>query len=157
VDLANAHVLADALAEHQRADGRFVRLDVSAVTFLDCTCSRWLAAATCGCSARGARSSSPGVPARIMRLLSLAGLARVLFTTSLSDVDVHPDRVNRAVVAVVGRATDVRPGVTGQHRSGIEGQQPYLQWPARGQFVLREHAGPHDAVPIPFWARSMLT
>jgi len=28
-----------------------------------------------------------------MRLLSLAGLARVLFTTSLSDVDVHPDRV----------------------------------------------------------------
>jgi len=92
-DLANAHVLADALAEHQRAGRRFVRLDISAVTFLDCACLEVLAAAHV--RLLGARGTLvlTGVPARITRLLNLAGLAQVLFTTSLSDVDVHPDRL----------------------------------------------------------------
>src|SRR5689334_2611333 len=37
-DLANAHLLAEQLEEHETAGRRFVRLDVSAVSFLDCTC-----------------------------------------------------------------------------------------------------------------------
>jgi anti-anti-sigma factor len=105
-DLANAHVLADALAEHERAGRRFVRLDVSAVTFLDGTCLEVLAAAHV--RLLGARGTLvlTGVPARIMRLLNFAGLAQVLFTTSLSDVDVHPDRL-----IVPRRTSVVRPMV----------------------------------------------
>ena len=105
-DLANAHVLADALAEHERAGRRFVRLDVSAVTFLDCTCLEVLAAAHV--RLLGARGTLvlTGVPARVMRLLNLAGLEQVLFTTSLSDVDVHPDRL-----IVPRRTSVVRPMV----------------------------------------------
>jgi len=92
-DLANAEVLADALAQHERAGRRFVRLDVSAVTFLDGTCLEVLAAAHV--RLLGARGTLvlTGVPARVTRLLNLAGLEQVLFTTSLSDVDVHPDRL----------------------------------------------------------------
>ena len=106
-DLANAHVLADALAEHQRAGRRFVRLDISAVTFLDCTCLEVLAAAHVRLLGTRGTLVLTGVPARIMRLLSLAGLAQVLFTTSLSDVDVHLDRV----IVPSSRSSVVRPMV----------------------------------------------
>jgi anti-anti-sigma factor len=91
-DLANAHVLGELLEEHQKAGRRFVRLDVSAVSFLDCTCLGVLVTAHQRLlAARGALVLT-GVTPRTMRLLGLAQLDRVLPTTSLSDLDARANR-----------------------------------------------------------------
>ena len=92
-DLAGADALAEDLRAHEAAGRRFVRLDVSAVTFLDCTCLDVLVAAhTRLLAARGTLVLS-GVTPRMLRLLRLTGLDQVLLTTSLSDVDIHHDRL----------------------------------------------------------------
>jgi anti-anti-sigma factor len=103
-DLAGADALADVLEAHERAGRRFVRLDLSAVTFLDCACLEVLVTAHARLLASRGTLVLTGVTPRILRLLSLARLDEVLLTTSLSDVDVHPDRlIARA------RSTVVRP------------------------------------------------
>lgn len=91
-DVANADVLAALLDEHDRAGRRFVRLDVSAVTFLDCACLEVLV--TAHRRLLGARGTLvlTGVPARLSRLLRLARLDGVLLTTSVGDLDAHPHR-----------------------------------------------------------------
>ena len=91
-DLANADALAALLDEHDRAGRRFVRLDVSAVTFLDCACLEVLVAAHRRLLAARGTLVLTGVPARLTRLLRLAGLDGVLLTTSVSDLDAHPNR-----------------------------------------------------------------
>jgi anti-anti-sigma factor len=91
-DLANADVLAALLDEHDRAGRRFVRLDVSAVTFLDCACLEVLVAAHRRRLAARGTLVLTGVPARLARLLRLAGLDDELLTTSVSDLDAHPQR-----------------------------------------------------------------
>lgn len=85
-DLSNAHVLSEQLDQHARA-GRFVRLDLSAVSFLDCTCLGALVTAHQRLLAAGGTLVLTGVTPRTMRLLNLARLDQVLLTASLSDVD----------------------------------------------------------------------
>jgi anti-anti-sigma factor len=103
-DLAAADALAEELRAHETAGRRFVRLDVSAVTFLDCACLDVLVGAHARfLAARGTLVLS-GMTPRILRLLRLTGLDRVLLTTSLSDVDVHPDRLS-----VASRSAAVQP------------------------------------------------
>jgi anti-anti-sigma factor len=103
-DLAGADELAHALDAHERAGRRFIRLDVSAVTFLDCACLEVLVAAHARLLAARGTLVLTGVTPGIARLLSLARLDRVLLTTSLSDVDVPAGRS-----AVASRAPVVRP------------------------------------------------
>ncbi len=97
-DLAAADTLADLLAEHEKAGRRFVRLDVSEVTFVDCTCLGVIVAAHRRLLAARGTLVLTGVTPRLQRLLSLTGLDRVLLTTTLSDIDVRsggliePDR-----------------------------------------------------------------
>ncbi len=91
-DLAGADALAEALRAHERAGRRFVRLDLSAVTFLDCTCLDVLVVAHQRFLAAKGTLVLCGVTPRILRLLRLAKLDQLLLTTNLSDVDVHPDR-----------------------------------------------------------------
>jgi anti-sigma B factor antagonist len=86
-DLANAHILEEVLQEHEKAGRWFVRLDLSAVSFLDCTCLGVLVTAHQRLlTARGALVLT-GITPRLTRLLSLAQLDRVLLTTSLTDFD----------------------------------------------------------------------
>jgi anti-anti-sigma factor len=92
-DLANAELLGELLDEHGRAGRRFVRLDVSAVTFLDCACLEVLVAAHRRLLAVRGTLVLTGVPARLTRLLRAAGLDGVLLTVSVSDLDAHTDRV----------------------------------------------------------------
>jgi anti-sigma B factor antagonist len=92
-DLANADVLSDMLDEHDRAGRRYVRLDVSAVTFFDCACLEVLVAAHQRLLAARGTLVLTGVPARLTRLLRVTGLDDVLLTTSVSDLDAHTDRV----------------------------------------------------------------
>ena len=92
-DLANADLLEELFDEQERAGRRFVRLDVSAVTFLDCTCLGVLVAAHRRfLGARGTLVLT-GVSTRLARLLRIAGLDGVLLTTNVSDLDVHSDAV----------------------------------------------------------------
>ncbi len=89
-DLANAHVLSQLLEQHARAGRRFVRLDMSAVSFFDCTCLAVLVTAhQRQLAARGALFLT-GVTPRLTRLLSLARLDRVLLTSTLSDHNARP-------------------------------------------------------------------
>jgi|SRR5689334_13288905 len=97
-DLANAEVLAELLEEHEKAGRRFVRLDVSAVSFLDCTCLDVLVTAHRRLLAARGTLVLTGVTPRLMRLLGLARLDRVLLTTSLSDLDVRSEHGSRHAV-----------------------------------------------------------
>jgi anti-sigma B factor antagonist len=81
-DLANAHALGELLEQHHKAGRRFVRLDVSAVSFLDCTCLGVLVTAHQRLRAARGRLVLTGVTPRTRRLLRLAGLDRALITTS---------------------------------------------------------------------------
>jgi anti-sigma B factor antagonist len=94
-DLANAHALAELLEEHEKAGRRFVRLDVSAVSFFDCTCLEVLVAAHRRLLAARGTLVLTGVTPRLTRLLGLARLDRVLLTTSLSDLDARSDHAPR--------------------------------------------------------------
>lgn len=90
-DLANAYRLAELLEKHETAGRRFVRLDVSSVSFLDCTCLEVLVTAHHRFLAARGTLVLTGVTPRLMRLLSLTQLDRELLTTSLADRDAHPD------------------------------------------------------------------
>jgi anti-sigma B factor antagonist len=92
-DLANADILAEMLDAHRKAGRRFVRLDLSAVTFLDGTCLSVLVTAHRRLLAARGTLVLTGVTPRVMRLLSLAGLDAVLFTASLSDLEIVDDRL----------------------------------------------------------------
>ena len=92
-DLANAEVLGELLDEQEQAGRRFVRLDVSAVTFFDCACIEVLVAAHQRLLAARGTLVLTGVPARLTRLLHVTGLDDVLLTTNVSDLDAHTDRV----------------------------------------------------------------
>ena len=81
-DLANAHVLAEVLEEHEKAGRRFLRLDVSAVSFVDCTCLDVLVTAHRRMQAARGALVLTGVTPRLMRLLTVARLDRVLLTMS---------------------------------------------------------------------------
>ena len=94
-DLANADALAELLQEHEKAGRRFVRLDVSAVSFLDCTCLDVLVTTHRRLLAARGTLVLTGVTPRLTRLLRLARLDRVLLTTSLSDLDTRPDHTPR--------------------------------------------------------------
>lgn len=87
-DLANADLLAESLREHEQAGRRFLRLDVSDVTFAD---SAWLEVLFTAhrrmLSARGTLVLA-GVTPRILRLISLARLDGALLTTGVSDLEV---------------------------------------------------------------------
>lgn len=90
-DLAKAHLLGEQLAQHQKAGRRLVRLDVSAVSFLDCSCLGVLVTAHQRLLATRGTLVLTGVTPRLTRLLSLAQLDRVLLTTSLTDLGARPD------------------------------------------------------------------
>jgi anti-sigma B factor antagonist len=94
-DLANAHLLAEQLEEHETAGRRFVRLDVSAVSFLDCTCLEVLVAAHRRLLAARGTLVLTGVTPRLTRLIGLARLDEVLLTTDVSDLDARPDQSRR--------------------------------------------------------------
>ncbi|HEY7047713.1 MAG TPA: STAS domain-containing protein [Jatrophihabitantaceae bacterium] len=106
-DLANAEALAEMLEEHEKAGRRFVRLDVSAVSFLDCTCLDVLVTAHRRLLAARGTLVLTGVTPRLTRLLSLARLDRVMLTTSLSDLDARSEHAPRGsrhgVVRPIGR------------------------------------------------------
>jgi len=92
-DLANADVLGELLQEHEKAGRRFVRLDVGAVSFLDCTCLDVLVTAHQRLRAAQGMLLLTDVTPRLMRLLRLARLDPVLFTTGLTDVGSRPGQV----------------------------------------------------------------
>lgn len=92
-DLANADVLGELLEEHEKAGRRFVRLDVGAVSFLDCTCLDVLVTAHQRLLAAQGMLVLTDVTPRLMRLLRLARLDRVLLTTGLTDVGSRPGQV----------------------------------------------------------------
>ena len=98
-DLANAHLLDQMLAEQQEAGRRYVRLDMSAVSFLDCTCLDVLVATHRRLLAARGTLVLTGITPRQMRLLRLAQLDDVLLTTSLSDLDTKPTRGRRHRIA----------------------------------------------------------
>lgn len=105
-DLANAPVLADVLDEHRKAGRHFVRLDLSAVSFLDCTCLDVLVTAHERLLAAQGTLMLTGVTPPLRRLLSLARLDQVLLATSLSDADA------RSRHAAAGRAHRVVRPIT---------------------------------------------
>lgn len=90
-DLANAHILAEQLDEHEKAGRRFVRLDVSDVTFLDSTCLSVLLTTHQRLLAARGTFVLTGVTPRLTRLLQLTHLDRELLTTSVADLDTRPD------------------------------------------------------------------
>jgi len=103
-DLANAATLADLLDAHEKAGRRFVRLDLSAVTFLDCTCVGVLVSVHRRLLAGRGTLVLTGVTPRVLRLLRLAGLDDVLLTTSASDLEIIDEQL-----IVPGDTAVVRP------------------------------------------------
>jgi len=103
-DLANAATLADLLGAHEKAGRRFVRLDLSAVTFLDCTCIGVLVSVHRRLLAGRGTLVLTGVSPRIQRLLRLARLDDVLLTTSASDLEIIDERL-----ILPGHTAVVRP------------------------------------------------
>lgn len=90
-DLARANVLAQLLAEHERAGRSYVRLDLGDVTFIDCTCLDVLVSAHRRLLVARGTLVLTGVTRRIARLLSATGLDQVLLWTSLRDLHVEPE------------------------------------------------------------------
>lgn len=91
-DLGNSAQLGAMLEAHERAGRRFVRLDVSGVTFLDCACLDVLVAAHGRLLAARGTLVLTGVPTRLARLLRIARLDDVLLTTSVSDTEIQAER-----------------------------------------------------------------
>jgi anti-sigma B factor antagonist len=103
-DLAKAATLADLLDAHEKAGRRFVRLDLSAVTFLDCTCIGVLVSVHRRLLAARGTLVLTGVSPRLQRLLRLARLDDVLLTTSVSDLEIIDERL-----ILPGHTAVVRP------------------------------------------------
>lgn len=103
-DLADAERLSHALREHAKR-ARLLRLDVSDVTFLDCSCLQVLVDAHHRMLALEGTLVLTGVPARLTRLIEVAGLTDVLYTTRLRDLDNHADPLDPATgrLATLGR------------------------------------------------------
>ena len=78
IDLAVANGLAATLEDQHRRARRYVRLDVSGVTFLDATALSVLVDAHFEFLARRGTLTLTGVGPRVSRLLSLTGLGDVL-------------------------------------------------------------------------------
>ena len=81
-DLANAGELRAALDEHLDAGRRVIRINASAVTFIDSTAMGALVAASERCRDEHGSLILTGVPARLKRLLAVAGLDQLLLVDS---------------------------------------------------------------------------
>jgi anti-sigma B factor antagonist len=128
-DLANAHLLAKELDEHHRAGRRLVRLDLSAVSFLDCTCLDVLVTAHRRQLAARGTLVLTGLTPRLTRLLTLARLDKMLLTTNLSDLDTRPEHRTRHTAVHPTRlkqqhTLDQRPPADSFHRRpvGVRGR-----------------------------------
>lgn len=81
LDLASADQLAATLEEQTRRGRRYVRVDVSGLTFLDATALGVLAAAHHDLLAHRGTLTMTGVSPAVSRLLRITGLDGVLFVT----------------------------------------------------------------------------
>lgn len=81
-DIANAPELAAELDQHIDAGRRVIRVDGSAVDFMDCAAMGALIAASARCSAEHGTLILTGLSRRLRRLLSLAGLDQLLLIDS---------------------------------------------------------------------------
>lgn len=86
-DLANAPELGRELNRHIDAGRRVIRIDARAVEFMDATALHELVAANARCRAEHGSLILTGVPRRMRRLVSLAGLDGVLLTDGAGDRD----------------------------------------------------------------------
>lgn len=86
LDLAARQDLGDALRHHEDARRRFLRLDLSRVTFLDCSCLGVICAAHVRLLDRHGLLTLSGVDGPVARLLELTGLDEHLFVVP-SDED----------------------------------------------------------------------
>ena len=77
-DMSNAAELRAELDEHLAHGRRVLRVDASAVSFMDSTAIGVLVAATQRCRAEHGSLILTGVPARMQRLLTIAGLDQLL-------------------------------------------------------------------------------
>lgn len=89
LDLASADQLAAALEGQINRGRRYVRIDMSELTFLDATALGVLAAAHHDLLARRGTLTISGANASVSRLLRITGLDSVLFTTGPA---AHPPR-----------------------------------------------------------------
>ena len=103
-DLANADILADRLDAQLKSGRRFVRLDLSAVTFLDCACLGVLVSVHRRLITMRGRLILTGVTPRVLRLLRLASLDDMLLATSVSDTEI----IDEGLI-VAGHTGVVRP------------------------------------------------
>jgi anti-anti-sigma factor len=104
LDLAAVPSLNRLLKEHRDAGRPFARLDVSAVTFLDCSClGVLLRAHQASLAARGILVLD-GVSPRLERLLRLTHLETTLFHTHLIAATANPT----PALVLVGKPTVLR-------------------------------------------------
>ena len=82
LDLAAVEGLSSILAAQLAAGRRFIRLDLSAVTFIDCSCLGVLVAAHHRLRGTRGQLLLTDVSGPVVRLLDLTGMAAVLLTTS---------------------------------------------------------------------------
>jgi anti-sigma B factor antagonist len=85
LDVANAHELRAELNRHLDAGRRVIRVDVSRVEFMDSTAISELIAANDRCLAEQGSLILTNVPARVWRLLTVAGLDKVLLVDTAGD------------------------------------------------------------------------
>jgi anti-sigma B factor antagonist len=78
LDIANAHELRDELAQHIDAGRCVVRVDVGSVTFMDSTAIGALIEGSERCRREHGSLILTNVPARVLRLVKIAGLDHVL-------------------------------------------------------------------------------
>jgi anti-sigma B factor antagonist len=87
LDVANASDLRAELDRHIDAGRRVIRVDAGGVEFMDSTAVGELIVASERCAAEHGSLILTNVPARVRRLLSVAGLDRVLLVDTACDVD----------------------------------------------------------------------
>lgn len=91
MDLSNNHLLAGVVANQLRLARRFIELDLSRLTFCDCTGLRTIVDAHNNCLRVHGTMVLTGVPSRVARLLSLTHLDEALVV----DHDPHHARPAR--------------------------------------------------------------
>lgn len=87
LDVANASDLRAELDRHLDAGRRVLRVDVGGVQFMDSTAVGELIVANERCAAGHGSLILTNVPPRVRRLLSIAGLDRVLLVDTAGDFD----------------------------------------------------------------------
>jgi len=85
LDLAAVHDLAATLAVQEAAGRTFIRLDLSQVSFLDCTCLAVLVSAHNRLRAAGGQLILTDVSRPVVRLLTVTELVHKLLTTREPD------------------------------------------------------------------------